>query len=99
MSTMAFQGGVIFRTFVPNSGFGTLKVLRLPVLNETHTNSYTGPILDYYYFNNVFVQVHTKESQKLQKVNIRMGAKRAVMKKRTVTHVQVKIVMKRRNQT
>jgi hypothetical protein len=28
-----------------------------------------------------------------------MGAKRAGMKKRTVTHIQVKIVMKRRNQT
>jgi hypothetical protein len=44
-------------------------------------------------------RLRTKESQKLQKVNIRMGAKRAVMKKRTVTHIQVKIVMKRRNQT
>jgi hypothetical protein len=31
-------------------------------------------VLDYYYFNNVFVQIHTKESQKLQKVNIRMEA-------------------------
>jgi hypothetical protein len=51
------------------------------------------------HFNNVFVQIHAKESQKLQKVNIRMGAKWAVMKKRTVTHIQVKIVMKRRNQT
>ena len=62
-------------------------------------------IVFHYYFNNVFVQIHTKESQKLQKVNIRMGEKRAVMKKgavmkkRTVTHIQVKIVMKRRNQT
>ena len=56
MSTLPFQGGVIFRTFVPDSGFGTyanvdrhghftLKQLRLPVLNETHTNSYTGPRL------------------------------------------------------
>jgi hypothetical protein len=56
-------------------------------------------IVFHYYFNNVFVQIHTKESQKLQKVNIRMGAKRAVMKKRRMTHIQVKIVMKRRNQT
>jgi hypothetical protein len=53
-------------------------------------------IVFHYYFNNVFIQIHTKESQK---VNICMGAKRAVTKKRTVTHIQVKIVMKRRNQT
>ena len=57
MSALPFQGGVIFRTFVPDSGFGTywhivdrhshftLKQLRLPVLNETHTNIYTGPRL------------------------------------------------------
>ena len=52
-----FRAEVIFRTFVPDSGFGTcichvdrhghftLKQLRLPVLNETHTNSYTDPSL------------------------------------------------------
>jgi hypothetical protein len=57
MSTLPFQGGIIFRTFVLDSGFGTyamhvdrhgnftLKQLRLPVLNEMHTNSYTGPRL------------------------------------------------------
>ena len=58
MSALPFQGGVIFRTtFDPDSGFGTyamltamhghftLKQLRLPVLNETHTNIYTGPRL------------------------------------------------------
>ena len=54
-----FRAEVIFSTFVPDSGFGTcichvdrhghftLKQLRLPVLNETHTNSYLQ-ILDYY---------------------------------------------------
>jgi hypothetical protein len=57
MSALPFQGGVIFRTFAPDSGFGTyanvdrhghftLKQLRLPVLNETHTNIYTGPRLN-----------------------------------------------------
>ena len=54
MSALPFQGGVIFRTFVKDSGFGTyvdrhghftLKQLRLPVVNETHTKSYTGPRL------------------------------------------------------
>jgi hypothetical protein len=42
-----------FQNFRPDSDFGTydrhghftLKQLRLPVLNETHTNSYTGPRL------------------------------------------------------
>ena len=45
MSTLQFQGRVILRTFVQDSGFGTyadvdrhghftLKQLRLPVLNE-----------------------------------------------------------------
>ena len=33
-----------------------------------------------------------RETQKLQKLNTRMGAKRAVMKKRAVTQIQVKIV-------
>jgi hypothetical protein len=56
-------------------------------------------IVFHYYFNNVFVQIHAKESQKLQKVIIRMGPKQAVVKKRKVTHIQVKIVLKRRNQT
>jgi hypothetical protein len=47
---------VRFRTFRPGLGFGqryhvdrhsqlTLKQLRLSVLNEMHTNSYTGPRL------------------------------------------------------
>jgi hypothetical protein len=56
MSTLQFQGRVILRTFFQDTGFGTyanvdrhghftLKQLRLPVLNETHTNSYTGPRL------------------------------------------------------
>ena len=56
MSALPFQGGVIFRTFVPDSGFGTyamltamvilpLEQLRLPVVNEMHTKSYTGPRL------------------------------------------------------
>ena len=61
MSALLFQGGVIFRTFVPDSDFGTyvghvdrhghftLKQLRLPVVNETHTNSYTGPRLKQIY--------------------------------------------------
>ena len=52
-----FLGGAIFRTFVPDSGFGfnichvdrhghfTLKQLRLSLVNEMHTNSYTGPRL------------------------------------------------------
>ena len=55
MSTLLFQGGVILRIFVPDSGFGTchvdhhghftLKQLRLSLVNETHTKPYTGPIL------------------------------------------------------
>ena len=56
MSTLLFQGGVILRTFVPDSGFGTyantdrhghftLKQLRLSLVNETHTKPYTGPRL------------------------------------------------------
>jgi hypothetical protein len=57
MSALPFQGVDIFRTFAQDSGFGTyamhvdrhghftLKQLRLPVLNETHTNIYTGPKL------------------------------------------------------
>jgi hypothetical protein len=56
MSALPFQGGVIFMTFVPDSGFGTyghvdrhghftLKQLRLPVVNETHTKSYTRLVL------------------------------------------------------
>ena len=54
MRTLPFQGGVILRTFVPDSGFGTychvdrhgqftLKQLRLSVVSEMHTNIYTGP--------------------------------------------------------
>ena len=57
MSVLPLQGGVILRTFVPDSGFGTyamhvdrhgqftLKQLRLSLVNETHTKLYTGPRL------------------------------------------------------
>jgi hypothetical protein len=58
MSTLPFQGGGHFQYFRPGfrfwhichvdrHGHFTLKQLRLPVLNETHTNSYLQ-ILDYY---------------------------------------------------
>ena len=56
---MLFQGGVILRTFVPDSGFGcwhichvdrhchfTLKQLRLSLVSETHTKPYPGPRLN-----------------------------------------------------
>jgi hypothetical protein len=56
MSTLPFQGGGHFQDFRPGfrfwhichvdrHGHFTLKQLRLPVLNETHTNSYTDPSL------------------------------------------------------
>ena len=57
MRKYTYLGVVIFRHFVPDSAFGThtmhvnrhghftLKQLRLSVLNEAHTNSYTGPSL------------------------------------------------------
>jgi hypothetical protein len=56
MSTLPFQGGGHFQDFrfgfrfshichVDRHGHFTLKQLRLPVVNETHTNSYTGPSL------------------------------------------------------
>jgi hypothetical protein len=32
MSTLPFQGGVIFRTFVPDSGFGTYAMLTAMVI-------------------------------------------------------------------
>jgi hypothetical protein len=32
MSALAFKGGVIFRTFVPNSGFGTYAMLTAMVI-------------------------------------------------------------------
>jgi hypothetical protein len=41
MSALPFQGGV----HVDRHSHFTLKQLRLPVVNETHTNSYTGPRL------------------------------------------------------
>ena len=58
-----------FRTFRPGFGFGqryyldrhgqlALKQLRLSVLNEMHTNSYTGPRLKYqldYNSDNLFI--------------------------------------------
>jgi hypothetical protein len=56
MSALPFQGGGHFQDFRPGFGFWhichvdrhghfTLKQLRLPVVNETHTKSYTGPRL------------------------------------------------------
>ena len=56
MSALPFQGRVILRTFVPDSGFGSYamlttmvilpqKQLRLSVVNRTHTKPYTGPRL------------------------------------------------------
>ena len=48
MSALPFQSGVIFRTFAPDSGFGTYHAMltaMVTVLNETHTNIYTGPRL------------------------------------------------------
>jgi hypothetical protein len=49
-----------------------------------------------------FTTISTMSSSKGESENseiTRMGRKRVVMKKRTVTHIQVKIVLKRRNQT
>ena len=51
LSTLPFQGGVILRIFVPDSAFGTYAMLttivslplRLFLVNEIYTNSYTGP--------------------------------------------------------
>ena len=56
MSALPFQGGVILKSFVPDSGFGTyamltamvilpLKRLGLFLVNEMHTKPYTGPRL------------------------------------------------------
>ena len=50
MTALLFQGGVILRTFVPDSamftdGQFTLKQLRLSLVNEINTDSYTGPRL------------------------------------------------------
>ena len=56
MSTLPFQGGSFsgFGTYanVDRQGHFTLKQLRLHVLNEAHTNSYTGPRL-----TNVFINI------------------------------------------
>jgi hypothetical protein len=57
MSALPFQGGGHFQDFRPGFGFWhichvdrhghfTLKQLRLLVVNETHTKSYTGPRLN-----------------------------------------------------
>ena len=59
MLTLPFQGGVILRTFVPDSSFGTyahvdrhghftLKQLRLSLVNEMHTKLCSGPRLLYF---------------------------------------------------
>ena len=56
MSALPVSGRGHFQDFRPDSGFGTyanvdrhghftLKQLRLPVVNEMHTKSYTGPRL------------------------------------------------------
>jgi hypothetical protein len=57
-------------------------------------------IVFHYYFNNVFVQIHIKESQQLQKVNIRAHGSKASCDEETYgdSHSSEK-VMKRRNQT
>jgi hypothetical protein len=48
MSTLPFQGGVIFRTFASDSVENShRKQLRLPVVNETHTNSYIDYMREY----------------------------------------------------
>jgi hypothetical protein len=68
MSTLPFQGGVIFRTFAPDSGFRTympcwptwsftLKQLRLPVLNKSHIDSYAGPRLQWKQVTNIFSSI------------------------------------------
>ena len=60
MVKASYLGGIGFGRFVPDSGSSSvryhvdlhgelaLKQLRLSVLNETHTTSYTGPRLIYY---------------------------------------------------
>ena len=56
MTALLFQGWVIFRTFVPNTGFSTYAMLTAVVIlplqlqlslmvNEIHPKPYTGPRL------------------------------------------------------
>ena len=58
LSALPFQGGVVLRTFDPDSAFGTYAMLtaicgqfnlshmRLSLVNEMHTNSCTSPRLE-----------------------------------------------------
>jgi hypothetical protein len=80
MSALPFQGGFTFRTLnrprcrfwhichVDRHGHFALKQLRLPVLNEMHTDSYTGPRL----FNlsiNMIINIHASwKFLKFQKI-------------------------------
>ena len=59
MAKAPYMGVVSFGRFVPDSGSVdrhgqlTLKQLRLSVLNEMHTNSYSGPRLHYLHHSDI----------------------------------------------